>query len=66
MSVEVSMCEQRLRQVSQESLEQRGHIIGVEVSRRQVDVGPTVEELPQGLLSIAVPWHPKQPLHMQI
>lgn len=66
VSVEVSVCEQGLGQLSQESLEQCGHIIGVKVSRLQVDIGPAVEELLQGLLPNAVSRHPKQTLHMQI
>lgn len=64
--VEVSVCEQGLGQLSQESLEQRGHVIGVKVSRLQVDIGPAVEELLQGLLPDTVPRHSKQTLHMQI
>lgn len=64
--VEVSMCEQGLGQLSQESLEQRGHVIGVEVSRLQVNIQSTVKELFKGLLPNTIPRHPKQTLHMQI
>lgn len=64
--VEVSVCEQGLGQLSQEGLEQSGHIIGVKVSRLQVNISPAVEELLQGLLPNTVSWHPKQTLHMQI
>lgn len=64
--VEVSVCEQRLGQLSQESLEQCGHVVRVEVSRLQVDVGPAVEEILQGLLPHTVPRHPEQTLHVQI
>lgn len=62
----MSVCEQGLRQLSQESLEQRGHIIGVKVSRLQVNISIAVEELLQGLLPNTVPWHPKQTLHVQV
>ena len=64
--VEVSVCEQGLGQLSQESLEQRGHVIGVKVPRLQVDFGPAAEELFQGLLANTVPRHPKQTLYVQI
>lgn len=64
--VEVSVCEQGLGQLSQEGLEQRGHVVGVEVPRLQVHVRPAVEELLQGLLPHAVPRHPEQTLHVQI
>lgn len=64
--MEVSVCEQGLGQLSQESLEQCGHIIGVKVSRLQVDVSSAVEELLQGLLPNTVPRHPEQTLHVQI
>ncbi len=66
VDMEVSVCEQGLRQLSQESLEQRGDIIGVKVSRLQVDVGSAVQELLQCLLPNAVPRHPEQTLHVQI
>lgn len=64
--VEVSLCEQRLGQFSQEGLEQRGHVIGVEVPRLQVHIDPAVEEVLQSLLPDTVPWYPKQTLHVQI
>lgn len=64
--VEVSVCEQRLRQLSQEALQQGGHVVGVEVSGAQVHVGAAVEQLLQGLLPDAVARHPEQALHVQI
>lgn len=66
VGMKVSVCEQRFGQLSQKRLEQRGHVVGVEVSGLQVNVGSTVEELLQGLLPDAVPRHPKQTLHVQI
>lgn len=64
--VEVSVCEQGLRQLAEESLEQSSHIVWVKFPRLQVDVSPTVEELLQGLLPNAVPRHPEQTLHVKI
>lgn len=66
VSVEVSVREQGLGQLSQVRLEQRGHVVGVEAPRLQVHVGAAVEQLPEGLLPHAVPRHPEQTLHVQI
>ncbi len=66
VDMEVSVCEQGLGKFSQESLEQRGHIIGMEVSRLQVNISPAVKELPKRLLANTVTRHPEKPLHMQI
>lgn len=63
---EVSVGEQRLRQLPQEALEQRGHVVGVEVAALQVHVGAAVEELAQRLLPHAVARHAEQTLHVQI
>lgn len=64
--VEVSVCEQRFGQLSQEALQQGGHVVRVKVSRLQVYISTTVEQLLQGLLPEAVAWHPEQALHVQI
>lgn len=64
--MEVSVCQQRLGQLAQERLEQRGHVVGVKVSRVQVHICPAVQELLQGLLPHVVPGDPEQTFHLQI
>lgn len=66
MSVEVSVRQQRLGQLPQEGLQQRGHVVGVEVSGVQVHVGAAVQELLQGLLPDTVPRDAEQTLHVKI
>lgn len=62
----MAMSQQRLRQLSQEGLEQRGRVVRMVIPRVQVDICATVEYLPQRLLSDAVPRHTEQALHMQV
>lgn len=65
VGVIVPVREQRLWQLPQETLQQAGHVVGVVVTRLQVDVHPTVQHLPQGLLPDAIARDPEQALHMQ-
>ena len=58
------MCQQGLRQLSQEGFEQGGRVIGVEVPGLQVYFCSRVQHLPEGRLSQAVARDPEQPLHM--
>ena len=60
------MSEQRLGQLSQEGLEQRGHVVGVEGPRLQVDLSPAVQHLSQGRLANTVAWDAEQALHMEV
>lgn len=64
--MKVSVCEQRLWQLSQESLQQCRRIIGVKVPEVQAEISPTVEELLQCLLSDTIPRNPEQSFNMQI
>lgn len=60
------MGQQGFGQFSQEALEKRGNVVGMEVTGGEVDVGAAVELLSQRLLSQTVPRNTKQTLHLQI
>lgn len=62
----MSLRQQGLGQFSQKAFEERGHVIGMEVTGGEVNVGPPVELLPQRLLSQAVPRDPEETLDVQI
>lgn len=66
VSMIVPVCEQRFWQLSQEGLEDCSCVIGVEVSRFQIQLCPSIQHLPQGRLSQAVAWYTEQPLHMEV
>lgn len=62
----MAMGEQRLGQLSQESFEEGGDIVGMEVTGGKVNISSAVELLSEDLLSQAVPGNPKETLNMQI
>lgn len=66
VSMIVPVCEQRLWQLSQVGLEYRGCVIGVEITRFQIQLCSSVQHLPQGCLSQAVAGYTEQPLRVKV
>lgn len=66
VSVIVPVCEQRLWQLAQVGLEYCSCVIRVEVACFEIQLGPSIQHLPQGRLSQAVARHTEQSLHMKV
>lgn len=66
VSMIVPVCEQRFWQFSQVGLEYCSCVIGVEITRFEIQLSSSIQHLPQGCLSQAVAWYTEQPLHMKV
>lgn len=66
VSMIVPVCEQRFWQLSQVGLEYCSCVIGVEITRFEIQLSSSIQHLPQGCLSQAVAWDTEQPLHMKV
>lgn len=66
VSMIVPVCEQRFWQLSQVGLEYCSCVIWVEVACFKIQLGSSIQHLPQGRLSQAVARNTEQSLHMKV